>query len=180
MDIPTSCRRRDTSYQPLSENEEYNVELQRVNLCEYLRQLCAEYYDEITGAGFEFDILIPDDEISALIYPHLFSRIISNLLSNAVKYNKTGNVISAKLFSDNEKVSIIVSDDGEEIDKELSDKLFDLFSRGDKARKTDGGTGLGHAISRLIARRHVGELCYQRRNHMNCFTVTIDSTNTSI
>ncbi|MGN0695527.1 MAG: ATP-binding protein [Oscillospiraceae bacterium] len=155
------------------DNPQYNVELQRVNLCEYLRQLCAEYYDEITGAGFEFDILIPDDEITVLIDPHLFSRIISNLLSNAMKYNKSGRVISAELFSADGRVSVTVSDDGGAIDSELSDKLFDAFSRGDKARKTDGGTGLGLAISKLIARRHNGELYYERKNDMNCFTVMI-------
>lgn len=156
----------------------YTVELQKVNLCEYLRQQCAEFYDEITGAGFEFDILIPDEEITALIDPHFFSRIISNLLSNAVKYNKTGSVISAELFSEDGKVFITVSDDGEEIDKAFSEKLFDAFSRGDKARKTDGGTGLGLAISRLIAQRHNGGLYFERRNGMNCFTVTIDGTAT--
>lgn len=107
------------------DNTQYNIELQKVNLCEYLRLLCAEYYDEITGADFEFDILIPDDEITALIDPHLFSRIISNLLSNAVKYNKTGSVISMELFNENGTVAITVSDDGEAIDRELSDKLFD-------------------------------------------------------
>lgn len=160
------------------DNTQYNIELQKVNLCEYLRLLCAEYYDEITGADFEFDILIPDDEITALIDPHLFSRIISNLLSNAVKYNKTGSVISMELFYENGTVAITVSDDGEAIDRELSDKLFDAFSRGDKARKTDGGTGLGLAISRLIARRHNGELYYERKNDMNCFTVKIVCTDT--
>lgn len=153
------------------DNPRYTVELQRINLSEYLRQLCAEYYDEITEAGFDFEIIIPDEEKTVLIDPHLFARIIGNLLSNAMKYNKTGNVISVKLSSENSEVSITVSDDGEEIEKELSDKLFDAFSRGDRARRTDGGTGLGLAISKLIAQKHNAELYYVRENNRNCFTV---------
>ncbi len=155
------------------DNPDYRINPETVNLCEYLRQLCAEYYDEITEAGFEFIIDIPETEINAEIDTDLFSRVVGNLLSNAKKYNKTGDTISVKLSEENEKISLAVCDNGSEIDKAFAEQMFSAFSRGDKARKTDGGTGLGLAISRIIAEKHSGTLNYSRKGNENVFEVIL-------
>lgn len=155
------------------DNPDYRINPETVNLCEYLRQLCAEYYDEITEAGFEFIIDIPENEINAEIDTDLFSRVVGNLLSNAKKYNKTGDTISVKLSDENDKISLTVSDNGSEIDKAFAEQMFSAFSRGDKARKTDGGTGLGLAISRIIVEKHGGTLNYSRKGNENVFEVIL-------
>ena len=155
------------------DNPDYRINPETVNLCEYLRQLCAEYYDEITEAGFEFVIDIPENEIRAEIDTDLFSRVEGNLLSNAKKYNKTGDTISVKLSDENDKISLTVSDNGSEIDKDFAEQMFSAFSRGDKARKTDGGTGLGLAISRIIVEKHGGTLNYSRKGNENVFEVEL-------
>lgn len=154
-------------------NPDYRINPETVNLCEYLRQLCAEYYDEITEAGFEFTIDIPENEINADIDTDLFSRVVGNLLSNAKKYNKTGDTISVKLSAENNKISLTVCDNGSEIDKAFVEQMFSAFSRGDKARKTDGGTGLGLAISRIIVEKHGGVLKYSRKGNDNVFEVIL-------
>ena len=155
------------------DNPDYRINPETVNLCEYLRQLCAEYYDEITEAGFEFVIDIPENEINAEIDTDLFSRVVGNLLSNAKKYNKTGDTISVKLSAENNKISLTVSDNGSEIDKAFAEQMFSAFSRGDKARKTDGGTGLGLAISKIIVEKHGGTLNYSRKGNENVFEVEL-------
>jgi len=155
------------------DNPDYRINPETVNLCEYLRQLCAEYYDEITEVGFEFTIDIPESEINAEIDTDLFSRVVGNLLSNAKKYNKTGDTISVKLSAENNKIFLTVCDNGSEIDKAFAGQMFSAFSRGDKARKTDGGTGLGLAISRIIVEKHGGTLNYSRKGDENVFEVEL-------
>lgn len=71
------------------DNPDYELRMETVNLCELLRQLCVEYYDEITEAGFDFVIDIPDREIPVSADVGLLSRVISNLLSNALRYNNS-------------------------------------------------------------------------------------------
>jgi len=154
---------------------DYRLNLEPVRLCEYLRQLCAEYYDEITKAGFEFVIDIPEHEIMAEIDSELFSRVVGNLLSNAKKYNKTGSTISVKLAERNRKIILLVCDNGSKIEKEFAGQMFQAFSRGDRARKTDGGTGLGLAISKIIVEKHGGKLEYRRKDSENVFEVTLIS-----
>ena len=157
------------------DNPDYRINPETVNLCEYLRQLCAEYYEEITEAGFEFTIDIPETQINAKIDTDLFSRVVGNLLSNAKKYNKTGDTISVKLSTENEIISLTVCDNGSEIDKAFAKQMFSAFSRGDKARKTDGGTGLGLAISKVIVEKHGGDIRYFRDKTRNVFEVNICS-----
>ena len=152
---------------------DYRLNPENVDLSEYLRQLCAEYYDEITEAGFGFEIDIPERKITADIDTDLFSRVVGNLLSNAKKYNQTGSTISVKLWTENDNIYFAVSDDGDEIDKNFSEQMFNAFSRGDKARKTDGGTGLGLAISRIIIEKHGGKINYRRNGQWNIFEVKL-------
>ena len=155
------------------DNPEYKINIEALNLSEFLRQLCAEFYDEITGNGFRFEVDIPEKEILAEIDADLFSRVVGNLLSNAEKYNKTGDEISVKLSENNEAITLTVSDNGCEIEKDFADRMFNAFSRGDKARKTDGGTGLGLAIARIIAEKHGGNIGYRRDDGWNVFEVEV-------
>lgn len=155
------------------DNPDYKLNPEAVNLSEYLRQLCAEYYEEITEAGFEFVIDIPESEIKTNIDTDLFSRVVGNLLSNAKKYNKTGDTISMSLVENSDKIILSILDNGNEIDKTFAVQMFDAFSRGDKARKTDGGTGLGLAISRIIVEKHDGNLKYCRKGNENVFEIII-------
>lgn len=155
------------------DDPDYRLNPENVDFSEYLRQLCAEYYDEITEAGFGFEIDIPERKIAADIDTDLFSRVVGNLISNAKKYNQTGSTISVKLWTENDNIYFAVSDDGDEIDKNFSDQMFNAFSRGDKARKTDGGTGLGLAISRIIIEKHGGKINYRRNGQWNIFEVKL-------
>lgn len=153
------------------DDPKYAPRLERTNMCEYLRRLGAEYYDEIAEAGFEFNVDIPEDDIFAEIDAGLFSRVVGNLLSNAVRYNDTGNAVSVRLAAD-KRLTLEIADDGQPI--ALADEMFDAFSRGDKARRTDGGTGLGLAISTLIVEKHGGTLGYFREGAENVFRVELD------
>lgn len=155
------------------DHPDYRLNPESVNLCEYLRQLCAEYYDEITKAGFAFDIDIPETEINVLIDTDLFSRVVGNLLSNAKRYNRSGKVISVRLTRDNSQITLAVCDDGSEIDRNLAPQIFNAFSRGDKARRTDGGTGLGLAITKIILEKHGGGIRYFREGETNVFEAVL-------
>lgn len=156
------------------DNPDYRLNLEKINLCEFLRQICVEYYDEIIEDGFEFIIDIPNTEIMVTIDKNLFSRVISNLLSNAKKYNKTGRNISVALSRENDEVYLMISDDGDEIDKKFVERMFNAFSRGDESRKTDGGSGLGLAISKIIVEKHGGNIRYFRKKEENVFVVGIN------
>ena len=154
------------------ESDSYQLNLEERDVCETVRRICAEFYEEITATGKEFEIEIPEEPCMERIDEKLFGRVIGNLLSNANKYNETGKNIVLRLMRKEGQTLIEVLDDGTAIDAEFVPRMFEEFSRGDETRKTDGGTGLGLAIARKIMEKHHGTLKYARKDGMNCFSVS--------
>ena len=155
------------------DSTEYAVKTEKIDLTEFLRQICAEYYDEMESKGFEFAIDIPEEMIEAEVDLKLFERVITNLLQNAVKYNNTGHEIGISMKASGKPILITVTDDGEAINPDISASLFAAFVRGDKARKTDGGTGLGLSIAKMIVEKHGGRISYCRQEDRNCFVICL-------
>ncbi|OEF97386.1 sensor histidine kinase [Desulfuribacillus alkaliarsenatis] len=87
----------------------------------------------------------------------LMKQAIRILLDNSIKYTPAGEVISLKTYSENNKLHIVVQDNGIGIPPEDVPRIFDRFYRSDesRARKT-GGSGLGLAIARIIVEQHDG------------------------
>lgn len=157
------------------EDRGYTLQIGKTDVCETVRQVCAEYYEEITGQGLRFLIQIPETPAYAGIDRKEFPRVIENLLGNAAKYNQTGMYAAVEVVGRDGKVEISVWDDGKPIADELRPALFDPFVRGDLARQTNGGTGLGLAIAGKIVEKHGGKLQYARREDKNIFTVTLEN-----
>ncbi len=153
------------------ESSDYVPEKEKVDFCELVRQICAEYYEEMSR--FDVEIDIPEKNIFVMADKRLITRTVANLLTNAAKYNQTGSVICVRVMEEREQVSILVSDDGEEIAEEVKGSMFQPFVRGDKSRRTSGGTGLGLAIAKGVARKHGGDISYQYREGRNQFILTL-------
>ncbi len=86
-------------------------------------------------------------------------QVLGNLLSNALRHTPSGGRVEVSVEASRADVVLTVSDDGEGIPAEHLPRIFDRFYRVDAARdRVHGGTGVGLAISRAIARAHDGDL----------------------
>ena len=88
-------------------------------------------------------------------------QILLNLLSNACKFTKTGEVKLAarKVSNGSNFVEFAVSDTGIGMTAEQQAKLFEEFSQADATTaQRFGGTGLGLALSRKLARMMGGDV----------------------
>lgn len=153
------------------ESSDYCPDLERVDFCELVRQICAEYYEELSR--FEVEINIPEQPAFVMADRKLITRTVANLLTNAVKYNQTGTEISIDVLEEKDQVAVRVSDDGEKITKEVAEHMFQAFVRGDKSRRSSGGTGLGLAIARGVAEKHGGTIAYRYEEEKNRFVLTL-------
>ena len=100
-------------------------------------------------------------------------QIAFNLMENAVKYNLPGGSVTVTLRGAGDLVTLTVEDTGVGIPEEDLGKVFDRFSRVDKARsRAAGGTGLGLSIVRDTVRQHGGAVTVRRReSEGTCFEV---------
>jgi signal transduction histidine kinase len=88
----------------------------------------------------------------------LLWRVLYNLLSNAWKHNRPGIhlKIAAEVVNGKE-LRCTIQDDGVGIPQSQVDKLFELYSRGEKARYIPG-LGIGLYICRQILLAHDGQI----------------------
>lgn len=85
-------------------------------------------------------------------------------MDNAIKHtNKNGN-ITVSLFSDKNKVKMIIRNTGEGIAPEHLERIFERFYRVDSSRDREtGGYGLGLSIASSIVKQHKGKI-YAKSN----------------
>lgn len=82
-------------------------------------------------------------------------RMLANLMDNAVKYGEKAYVT---LEEQDKKVIIEVRDKGKGLPKEQLERVFLPFYREQSRSRDTGGTGLGLAVARDIARAHGGDI----------------------
>jgi signal transduction histidine kinase len=88
-------------------------------------------------------------------------QILLNLLSNACKFTKEGEVVLRlrKVADGREWVELAVADTGIGLTAEQQTKLFQEFTQADSlTARRYGGTGLGLALSRKLARMMGGDV----------------------
>ena len=86
-------------------------------------------------------------------------KLFSIIMDNAIKHtNKNGN-ITVSLFSDKNKIKMIIRNTGEGIAQEHLERIFERFYRIDSSRNREtGGYGLGLSIASSIVKQHKGKI----------------------
>jgi len=88
--------------------------------------------------------------------PQALKRCLANLLENAIKYGKRALVT---MDDNNERLEIVIADEGPGIPQAELERVFEPFYRLERSRNREtGGTGLGLTIARGIAEAHGGTL----------------------
>ena len=87
--------------------------------------------------------------------PMRLKQILLNLLSNACKFTKEGEIaLRVRVADERDWIEMAVTDTGIGMTEEQQAKLFQDFTQADSlTARRYGGTGLGLALSRRLARR---------------------------
>ncbi|WP_242832320.1 sensor histidine kinase [Desulfosporosinus orientis] len=87
------------------------------------------------------------------------SQLMLILVDNAIKHTPSNGKVSLKMRELGNIIEILVTDNGEGIEEQHLDKIFERFYRIDKARvKSIEGTGLGLSIANWIVKSHKGTI----------------------
>ncbi len=101
-----------------------------------------------------------------------FENVISNLIDNAVKYG--GNQIEMNINSVLNTIEITVIDDGNGIEKNQKEKIFDKFYRVPKGNTHDvKGFGIGLYYCKKIIEKHEGFIGLTSDKSKTIFKITI-------
>jgi signal transduction histidine kinase len=102
-------------------------------------------------------------------------QVVINLLDNALRHTDSGGIITVRLRSSGDAVTVTVQDDGHGIDSKHLPHLFDRFYRADSdTARNSGGTGLGLPIVKEIATAHHGMISVESEvGKGSTFTLTL-------
>ncbi len=100
-----------------------------------------------------------------LARPQALRRCLANLLDNAVRYGKGANGgVLITLEDSAETLKLHIDDNGPGIPEGELEQMFEPFRRGESSRnRATGGTGLGLAVARNLARAHGGNVSLSNR-----------------
>jgi two-component system phosphate regulon sensor histidine kinase PhoR len=98
-----------------------------------------------------------DGPSAARCAPDKIERVLLNVLANALRHTPSDGSVAVSLEAVDGAVRVAVEDTGEGLAPEASDRMFERFWRGDRARSA-GGAGLGLAIARGLVEAHGGRI----------------------
>jgi len=105
----------------------------------------------------------------AICDPALVEQVLLNLLKNAVEALSPGGTITVSVTQASGIVTIDVADDGPGLEVEAKAQLFSPFT----TTKGPGGSGLGLAVSRRLARSLYGDLVHIPTERGTCWRLTL-------
>jgi signal transduction histidine kinase len=118
----------------------------------------AEVTAAAAGRRVRFELRTPPGPVGVSADPSRLHLVFANLLDNAARHSPPdGTVVIAARRAAN-GVVFDVADEGTGIPPGERARVFERFTRGERAAGRDGGTGLGLAIARWVVELHGGTI----------------------
>lgn len=136
---------------------DYSLNLIKVDLNEFLRSICANYYSIFEKEGFEMEIDIPEEPYFMDIDIVHMKRTFNNILENCLSHNVTPVPVCISAAIENGHYTIRFKDDGIGVSDENKEKIFEPFFQEDISRNKRH-SGLGLSIAKQVIERHGGTI----------------------
>ncbi len=142
----------------LIESGNVTVEIREVKLHAAVQDVINALSSKAKDREIELKNEVPETAVVSADLVRL-EQMLTNLVDNAIKFNRQAGTVTVGWTAGEGRDFISVSDTGEGILPEHSQRIFERFYRADRARSREiGGTGLGLAIVKHLARLHGGEI----------------------
>ena len=139
------------------ESGELRWSMEQVALGELVRDAVEAMRPQATASSVAVRAVLDAGDPLALGDRARLQRVLFNLIQNAIRHTPPDGAVTVRAERVADGVEIEVADTGPGIPVDERLRVFDAFHRVDPAR-TDGGAGLGLAISRAIVEAHGGRI----------------------
>ncbi len=151
----------------------YREDMSRIAVAAEPFDVTEEIGRAVEGMDMDIPVEVEADHTTVLADPRRTRQILRNLLSNAVRYG--GDDIRIKVRPGKSAVEVLVCDDGEPLDPEESQRIFESYERG-SGLLDSRSVGLGLSVARKLAGLMNGYLVYEHDGQYSKFIITLPAT----
>ncbi|RAM52515.1 MAG: PAS domain-containing sensor histidine kinase [Hapalosiphonaceae cyanobacterium JJU2] len=141
----------------MSEVQGIVLQRQAIRLHKIVEDAIADLQPMLTENQVTLTDLVKDELPLVSGDPTQLWRVFSNLIVNAVKHNPPGLSITINAIAQEDKIYCTVTDNGVGLSQKQSERLFDLYFRGNNNRNSLS-LGLGLYLCKRIIKAHGGEI----------------------
>ncbi len=135
------------------ESGRFSLNMEEFDVCELLRRSLAAHANRLEEKYIRLTVDFREEVLPVHGDPRWIRQAVDNILGNAIKFVGEGGAVTIRAQALQDRVYVMVADDGPGIDKQDLDHVFEWFYKADKAHSGEG-TGLGLAIVKSILSRH--------------------------
>lgn len=135
------------------------LNIEKINIVKFIKELKKEILLNPNYFDRNIDFISYSNDISVNGDAKLLKRVFSNFIINFLIYNDKGTNISIEINENNNKIEIIIKDNGRGISSDELPYIFEQYYRGTNTNTNTNpnGSGLGMAIAYEIVKLHKGE-----------------------
>lgn len=134
-----------------------NVNMERVNISELLRQSSAEYGERMEAVNITPVVNMPEEDIYVRADGRLLWRVVENLLQNICKHGMPGTRAYLEARTENGRAVVSFKNISQQQLNIPVEELLERFVQGDGSRSR-GGSGLGLSIAESLTELMKGKL----------------------
>ena len=140
------------------ESGKLKLEPQSLNLVTFCKDLTVDYEALCQQKNIIFHFLPSRTIIRVEFDPEKMEILLSNLISNAFKYTPEGGKIVLSIDETDEKVTLVVEDNGIGIQKEFQEVICDRFFQIENTEIFSTGDGIGLSFVKHLVELHDGTI----------------------
>lgn len=144
-------------------SDEEVFQMKQTDLTETTRDTLKDWIPIFETKSMEYEIDIPEQNISVNVDSDAYARILNNILQNVMVHSKASKV-TISLSVINGKAEVSIEDNGQGISQADLPHVFDRLYKCDRARAAKG-SGLGLSITKRLVEKMDGTICAES-SHM--------------
>ncbi|MHC5529103.1 sensor histidine kinase [Priestia megaterium] len=149
------------------------LETKKVDVHQLLQHIVLKFVNDRTIKNVHFSYVPVHFQPFIQADTRWFERMVDNLMFNAIKHNPDNTTITISTAIKNDRVLIMIQDDGIGMDEETQKNLFDRYYRGTNTTEKTEGAGLGMSIAKAICELHKGHIEVKSALHKGT-AITLD------
>lgn len=154
------------------DNQKIVPQMDAYDLCGQLAECAISFEDLLETKNITFNVEM-DDRAVILADKSMLEIVWNNLLTNAIKFTEPGGTITLSQVSDEDTVTVNVSDTGCGMSEATARRIFDKFYQGDTSHSQEGN-GLGLALALRVVELLGGQLSVKSKpGEGSVFTVRL-------